>query len=84
MNGLFNAVENEDYVRVKQLLENGFNVNYKDKYGNTLLHEAVRHNYVPIIKLLLKYGANINTKNKFGETPLSLSREYDADLELYI
>ena len=81
---MFNAVDNEDNVRVKQLLENGYNVNSKDQYGNTALHEAVRHNYVPIIKLLLKYGANINVKNKFGETPLSLSREYDADLELYI
>ena len=55
-----------------------------DNFGNTLLHEAVRHNDVEMIKLLLSHNASIDVKNKFGETPKSLAVEYDSDLMLYV
>jgi ankyrin repeat protein len=42
---------------------------YKINYG-TLLHVAVRRNYLDIAKLLLEHEANVNIKDTDGMTPL--------------
>ncbi|VVC42900.1 Ankyrin repeat-containing domain,Ankyrin repeat [Cinara cedri] len=51
----------------ERLLED---TDFKDKYGNTLLHFAVKHGQIDVIRELLLSGEDINTQNKKGETPL--------------
>ena len=67
---------------VKLLLENGANVNDKDRFDRTALHLAAQHAYIKVIKLLVENGANIslkamrdgnNTVDKF--TPLMFAVE---------
>ena len=46
------------------------NVNKKDIYGRTLIHQAAFYGQTHIVKLLLDHGANIHEKNNDGETPI--------------
>ena len=42
----------------------------KDKWGYTLLHDAVVAERLKIVEYLLQQGADVNTKNLEGSTPL--------------
>jgi ankyrin repeat protein len=46
--------------------------NYKDEKGNTILHIAIEHNWIPVVRmLLLRKDANyFNLVNNDGDTPL--------------
>ena len=69
------AINDENYEIVKLLLEHSANVNAKDYYGDTPLHNT--NNY-EIAKLLIEYGANVNAKNEFGSTPLHDVSDYNT------
>ncbi|KAL5265325.1 hypothetical protein ACHWQZ_G006160 [Mnemiopsis leidyi] len=59
---------------VKFLLDQGANVNAKDKYGLTALHCAAdRGNYAAVIELLKHPSIIIECQDKQGETPLQLA-----------
>jgi len=72
-NELRDAIEKNNVDAVKNILNNGFNVNCIDKGKSTPLHYAVEMNYLAIIKLLCEAGANIDAKDNFGWTPLYLA-----------
>ena len=46
-------------------------INFKDSYGETVLHYATQQPNQEIIKLLLKHGANMGVKNNEGKAPVS-------------
>jgi ankyrin repeat protein len=50
-----------------------FDINSKDKKGNTALHKAVINGSEEIVSLLLKNGADVNVKDIDGMTPLFLA-----------
>jgi hypothetical protein len=63
MNGLTSSV--------KRLLSfRNINVNVKDVYGMTPLHEAAINGHVEIVRLLLQNGADVNSKSNIGMTTL--------------
>ena len=62
---------------IKMLIENGANVNSKDKNGLTPLHIAVKDNEIDLAKILLHHGADIEAKSKYAHTPLTLAVEAD-------
>ena len=68
---IFEATKNSDYDRVKELLDNGKDVNIVDKNNNTPLHYACQSNNIKIIRLLILRGANINSLNNKKVSPLS-------------
>ena len=45
----------------------------KDTTGNTLLMEAVKLKYLPVVKFLLEHGANIDATDNDGNTILHLA-----------
>ena len=51
--------------KVKLLLQNGNDVNLKNKYGNTALSNALNYGYFAAAKLLLINGADLNLKDKY-------------------
>ena len=74
---IFEAIDNNDIVRVKELLDSGIDVNIKNESGDTLLHIVCSYNSnIEIVKLLLEQpNIDMNTKNYYGKTPLYLACE---------
>jgi ankyrin repeat protein len=56
------AIKTKNNEKIKIAINNGFNVNFQDKYGFTLLMEATRSGNREIFNLLLSKGANIFAK----------------------
>lgn len=70
---LHNAVKSGDIDKVRQLIENGYSVNKKDKYGITPLQLAADSGYKDIVKLLIKKGARVNETNNANIAPIHLA-----------
>ena len=77
---LFVAIRNRDLESVKCCIQNGVNINAKDNFGWSPLHEAVWKGSLEIVKILLQNGANINSKTNYHHhlindlTPLDIAR----------
>jgi len=69
-NELLEAAKYGKAQTVKLLIEDGADINAKDKYGNTPLIIAARDDRAEIVKILIENGAEVNAKNEKGETPL--------------
>ena len=58
------------------LLKYGADINHRDKYKNTILHDDYSNystgNFEEFLKVLLSLGFDINSKNNMGHTPLYL------------
>ena len=59
---------------VKLLLESGVDKEYKDEFGNTLLHLAVENGHVDIVQILLDVGVDKDLQNNNGCTPLHIAK----------
>ncbi|MCL5436393.1 MAG: ankyrin repeat domain-containing protein [Candidatus Dependentiae bacterium] len=67
---LLEDLNNTEPKNIKFLVENGADVNIKNKHGARPLHWACFNNNVEMIKFLVEKGADVNVKNGFGEPPL--------------
>ncbi|MDQ7055680.1 MAG: ankyrin repeat domain-containing protein [Persephonella sp.] len=71
---LFEAIQEGDEQKVKELIEKGADVNARDKNNYTPLLRAVSRGNLKIVKILVEYGADINAKEKFfGYTPIHIA-----------
>jgi ankyrin repeat protein len=61
---------------VKQLLENGANVNCPDSKGTTASHLAILHRDTAILHLLLEQGVEHRSKNQYGMSPLHFACQH--------
>ena len=57
----------------KAILNNDFDVDVKNEFGDTPLHIAASTGYTSVVKLLLEHKADVNAINKDGDTPLHLA-----------
>ena len=57
------------------LLKQNANVNAKDKYGSTPLHDALWKDAHETAEILLKQGADVNAKTQSGNMPLHFAAE---------
>lgn len=57
-----------DIEGIKELLELGTNVNFRDIDERTALHVAACQGYSDVVKLLLDNGAEIDPKDRWGST----------------
>lgn len=63
-------------LKIKELLlEHGADVDIRDEWKNTPLHDAARDDDCDFAELLIKHGADINAKNNDGDTPLHRAME---------
>ena len=51
-------------------MDNGFDVNSKNKFGSTLLHYAASYDRINIVEMLLNRGIDINSMNINNKTAL--------------
>jgi len=55
---------------VRWLVEQGADINVKDQFGNTPLHNQASYFNHDLLGLMIDLGADIEAKNNSGETPL--------------
>lgn len=65
------AAINGHQAVLKRLLEDGVDLEAKDKYGRTALSRAAREGYQKGVESLIESGANLDSKDMNGWTPLS-------------
>ena len=69
------TVTKEIPVIISMLLKSGADVNAKNKWGKTPLHEAAFAGIIEVIPMLVEAGANVNQKDNNGDTPLDLAKK---------
>ncbi|KAE8678417.1 Detected protein of confused Function [Hibiscus syriacus] len=60
-----------DLEGMKELLDSGTNVNFKDIDGRTALHVAACQGLTDVVQLLLDRGADADSRDRWGSTPLA-------------
>jgi len=73
----FDLVEQDEIVRLRKLIQAGFDVNQKNKFGSSALHIAVVKDLLDLAKLLIDSGINLNMQDKEGKTSLHHVAEYN-------
>lgn len=64
---LFDYVSEGNSKKVKELIENGANVNETNEHGSSVLRHAVFNQNFDIIKLLIEKGADVNARDQNGD-----------------
>jgi len=73
------AAQAGDAATVRQLLDKGANIDFRDDDGNTVLINAAQMGHTEVVKLLLDKGANIDAKNNNGQTALYIAELSSED-----
>lgn len=82
---LFVATEENDFEKVKEIIEKNKDVVNEKVNDETLLHVALRKKNIRMASLLIRNGADINSTNSFGSTPLyNAIYEDDIDCMTYV
>lgn len=71
---LLDLARNGDTKALKEALDKGRYVNFKDSTGRTPLTEAIWNNHADAVKLLLERGADPKVRKVDGATALELAR----------
>jgi uncharacterized protein len=59
-----------DLPLIKSLIKDGCDIDAKDKYGRTILYDAILKGFQDIVLELLMSKANVNNQDKEGKAPL--------------
>lgn len=59
-----------DLDGIREALESGANVDFKDIDGRTALHVAACQGYTDVVELLIRKGADVDTQDRWGSTVL--------------
>jgi len=80
---LTDAAPSGDFKQVEKTLQQGADINYQDRYGQTALGIAALYSNLEIVKFLLDdKGADINLQTKRGKTALIITIIHSNDTEI--
>jgi ankyrin repeat protein len=71
--GIHEATRRGDVNKVIQLLNDGTDINSKDRFGQTPLMHAAHLGHFDLVQLLIKRGADLNTTAKYNLSALMLA-----------
>ena len=66
-----------DFEFIEGLLGEGADLNFTDRYGQTVLHEVARIWHVDVAKFMLENGGDVNRADDYGRTPLHVAAAVD-------
>ncbi|AXK60194.1 ankyrin repeat domain-containing protein [Candidatus Chromulinivorax destructor] len=66
------AILNSNKI-ARMLIDAGVNVDIKNRYGQTPLHQAIFYSEIEIVQMLIDAGARLNLQDENGLTPLHLA-----------
>ena len=66
-----------DFDFIEGLLGEGADVNFTDRYGQTVLHEVARIWHVDVARFILENGGDVNKRDEYGRTPLHVAAAVD-------
>lgn len=66
-----------DFEFIEDLLREGADLNFMDRYGQTVLHEVARIWHVDVAKFVLENGGDVNSADDYGRTPLHVAAAVD-------
>lgn len=82
------AISSHQYLKAKNMIYSGIDVNIVDSYGMTPLMYACRYKSFGIMKLLIRYGANINAEvledNALSYSLSNTSRKISSKIAHYL
>jgi ankyrin repeat protein len=78
---LFKSIEQKHIKYTKQLLEEGYDVNFQLEDGITPLMTAADYSNLDMIILLIENGADLSIQDNSGQTPLMKAQTL-GDLEI--
>lgn len=73
---LMYLVNEGDLDGIRELLDSGTDVNFRDIDHRTALHLAACQGYVDVAKFLLEKGAEVDPQDRWGSTPLADALHY--------
>jgi ankyrin repeat protein len=71
---LWEGCESGDFNKVRLAINFGADLEAKNEWGQTPLHEASYNDSIAIAKLLIDAGADLKAKTNMRETPLDRAR----------
>lgn len=71
---IFDAFKECDCENIQAMLNNGADVNLKNRNGTTLLAHAAYWGCKETVQILLAAGADVNIQDKYGMTPLNRAK----------
>ncbi len=78
---IFKAVKNDDSSALKSFIENGGDVNARDRDGNTALIICAKTGRDDLIRTLIDAKSDVNAKDKYGNTAFIFAvKNGDADI----
>lgn len=66
-----------DFEFIEGLLDEGADINFTDRYGQTVMHEVARIWHVDVARFVLENGGDVNKTDEFGRTPLHVAAAVD-------
>nr|CAD1834011.1 unnamed protein product [Ananas comosus var. bracteatus] len=73
---LMYLVHEGDIAGIRELVDAGTDVNYRDIDGRTPLHVAACEGFDDVVRLLLEKGARVDPEDQWGSTPLADAIHY--------
>ncbi|MCU0897267.1 MAG: ankyrin repeat domain-containing protein [Burkholderiales bacterium] len=73
LDDLFRAVDTNNVLEVRSLIDRGMDANSTNAQGRTLLMQAAWDGHIEIVQLLLDKRARLNVRNPSGETAIMLA-----------
>ena len=75
---MFSAAGSNAVKAMRWLRDKGADINARDKYGNTPMHDAASANAVGAMEWLKAQGADVNAQTFYSDTPLHLAAKNGA------
>lgn len=81
---LADAARSGDVREIESILNQGVDVNAKDKHSTSPLFAAVFWGRLGAVRVLLRHKANLNDKDNYGDTALTLAATVVKEKKVYI